>query len=463
MSSKLLDEAVLDRQSQENLHNTNLSLRGSPGQGYYLEMAVGTPPQMIDALVDTGSSNFAVAASPHDDIEKFFNVSASRTLIDLGTQVSVPYTQGQWKGFLGQDVVQLSASDNSSISTNIAFITESENFFINGSHWEGILGLAYREIARPNSGTEPFFDSLLRQTGISNVFSLQLCGLSSVTSSSRMVGSLILGGIDESLYTGTITYVPIYKEWYYEVVITDIDVGDASLEMDCKEYNFDKTIVDSGTTNLRLPTRVFDRLVELLTEKTQYTNFIPSIFWKGLDLLCWKHGKVPWEDFPNITLTLAASHNTSLDLVVSPRNYLRPIGDEESGSSAESDCYKFSVAPSDSGTVIGAIVMEGFYVIFDRHNAQIGFAQTACPAPDSSAVLSSTRGPYYSLGNGFDCAYVKPEGHSGMLMIATCVMGAICVLCIIPLVLLVIRWQVMRCRFNRRELDQSNLLNEQER
>src|SRR6218665_1738951 len=81
----------------------------------------------------------------------------------------------------------------------------------------------------------------------------------------------------------------------------------------------------------------------------QYTSFIPSIFWNGLDLLCWKHGKVPWEDFPNITLTLAASHNTSLDLVVSPHNYLRPINDAESGSSAESDCYKFSVAPSDSG------------------------------------------------------------------------------------------------------------------
>lgn len=48
----------------------------------------------------------------------------------------------------------------------------------------------------------------------------------------------ILGGIDESLYTGTITYVPIYKEWYYEVVITDIDVGDASLEMDCKEVSY---------------------------------------------------------------------------------------------------------------------------------------------------------------------------------------------------------------------------------
>lgn len=30
----------------------------------------------MDALVDTGSSNFALAASPHDDIEKFFNISA---------------------------------------------------------------------------------------------------------------------------------------------------------------------------------------------------------------------------------------------------------------------------------------------------------------------------------------------------------------------------------------------------
>jgi len=47
MSSNLLDEAVLDGHSRENLHSTNVSLRGSPGQGYYLEMAVGTPPQMV--------------------------------------------------------------------------------------------------------------------------------------------------------------------------------------------------------------------------------------------------------------------------------------------------------------------------------------------------------------------------------------------------------------------------------
>ena len=30
------------------------------------------------------------------------------------------------------------------------------------------------------------------------------------------------------------------------------------------------------------------------------------------------------------------------------------------------------------GTVIGAVIMEGFYVVFDRQNSQVGFAATTC-------------------------------------------------------------------------------------
>ncbi len=45
----------------------------------------------------------------------------------------------------------------------------------------------------------------------------------------------MIGGLDESLYTGPLLYAPIIKEWYYEVVITDILVNGSSLNMDCKE------------------------------------------------------------------------------------------------------------------------------------------------------------------------------------------------------------------------------------
>ena len=34
------------------------------------------------------------------------------------------------------------------VMANIAGITHSEEFFINGSNWQGILGLGYAEIAR---------------------------------------------------------------------------------------------------------------------------------------------------------------------------------------------------------------------------------------------------------------------------------------------------------------------------
>ena len=39
-----------------------------------------------------------------------------------------------------------------------------------------------------------------------------------------------------------------------------------------------------------------------------------------------------------------------------------------------------------TGTVLGAIVMEGFYVVFDRANVQMGFAETTCQNSSASLV-----------------------------------------------------------------------------
>ncbi len=70
----------------------------------------------------------------------------SSTFVDEHRAVSVPYTQGSWSGYLGRDTVAFSVS--LSVTANIACITQSDNFFINGSHWHGILGLGFAAIAR---------------------------------------------------------------------------------------------------------------------------------------------------------------------------------------------------------------------------------------------------------------------------------------------------------------------------
>lgn len=57
------------------------------------------------------------------------------------------------------------------------------------------------------------------------------------------------------------------------------------------------------------------------------------------------------------------------------QQYLRPVEDV---ASAQEDCYKFAVSQSSTGTVMGAVIMEGFYVVFDRENKRIGFAVSTC-------------------------------------------------------------------------------------
>lgn len=57
------------------------------------------------------------------------------------------------------------------------------------------------------------------------------------------------------------------------------------------------------------------------------------------------------------------------------QQYLRPVEDV---ASAQEDCYKFAVSQSSTGTVMGAVIMEGFYVIFDRERKRIGFAVSTC-------------------------------------------------------------------------------------
>lgn len=50
------------------------------------------------------------------------------------------------------------------------------------------------------------------------------------------------------------------------------------------------------------------------------------------------------------------------------------------------------------GTVIGAVVMEGFYVVFDRQSNRIGFADTTCPAVAQQFNRSHMSGPYKFSG-----------------------------------------------------------------
>ncbi|EAX09611.1 beta-secretase 2 [Homo sapiens] len=366
------------------------NLQGDSGRGYYLEMLIGTPPQKLQILVDTGSSNFAVAGTPHSYIDTYFDTERSSTYRSKGFDVTVKYTQGSWTGFVGEDLVTIPKGFNTSFLVNIATIFESENFFLPGIKWNGILGLAYATLAKPSSSLETFFDSLVTQANIPNVFSMQMCGAGlPVAGSGTNGGSLVLGGIEPSLYKGDIWYTPIKEEWYYQIEILKLEIGGQSLNLDCREYNADKAIVDSGTTLLRLPQKVFDAVVEAVARAS---------------LL-----------------------------------YIQPM----MGAGLNYECYRFGISPSTNALVIGATVMEGFYVIFDRAQKRVGFAASPC-AEIAGAAVSEISGPFSTEDVASNCVPAQSLSEPILWIVSYALMSVCGAILLVLIVLLLLPFRCQR-------------------
>lgn len=47
-----------------------------------------------------------------------------------------------------------------------------------------------------------------------------------------------MGGAEPTLYRGSVWYTPIVEEWYYQVEVLKLEVGDQNLDLDCREVNF---------------------------------------------------------------------------------------------------------------------------------------------------------------------------------------------------------------------------------
>ncbi|EDV25773.1 uncharacterized protein TRIADDRAFT_23825 [Trichoplax adhaerens] len=363
-------------------------MTGTPGNGYVVHVWLGSPPQKLGVIVDTGSSNFAVAAAPNPAIRRFFQFQRSSTFVNLHRTFAVRYARGYWDGELVSDILRLGVGINGSARVQFAAIYRSGRFFVPYSNWQGILGMAYPSIAMPPyHPVEPVFNQLVRETGIRDIFTLTLCG--PIVQSQNyhlhdvdLGGMMTFGGIDHSLFTGPIFYTPIIRKWYYQVALTGIAIGGRSLGFSCDEYNQYKTIVDSGTTNFRVPESIFNRIIAFARSMTSVQ--VPNGFWEGREALCWEANNAQWNGFPYLEIALDLSdvnktnkqEHGQFTLMIPPQQYLRLA---EHVTVHNSPCYGFGVERSQgSGIILGDVIMEGFTVMFDRENTRVGFAASKC-------------------------------------------------------------------------------------
>ncbi|KAF5403346.1 Eukaryotic aspartyl protease, partial [Paragonimus heterotremus] len=432
----------------------------------------------LNLLLDTGSSDTAVASKSLQHVNRWFDPSASSTLLCSDLMQTVQYHVGSWRGYLCSDQLSFPNARGVTNQTNVqtglkidfAIIDEAHDFFLpnNASGWEGIVGLGFPALSVPpvkpsasNSKTPTsrlsylalnlfptvsrplgLFDSLVQQWGLPDVFSLLLCGLTEQnspksTGERRMNGVFVAGGtkLDDSNHEqGPVLYTPIRKAWYYEIVLTDLLIENESIINDCKELNFDKTIVDSGTTNIYFPPRahalLVNRIVTYFSRRTQAINFDPtSNFWQGRTMFCKQAASgqlggttgLPYALFPSIEFRMVSqssgvnSINQVLAVTLSPQQYIRYTGRFARGDQQQ-DCFAFAIQRGSFGTILGATFIEGFFTIFDRNKLRVGLSNSTCNRYTNVSAVPKSQvngfvpwNPTDQHAVPMDCAFHRPQ------------------------------------------------------
>merc|ERR1711862_650727 len=125
--------------------------------------------------------------------------------------------------------------------------------------FDGICGMGWDDIS-VDGVTTPLRSLVNAKVLDANVFAFYL-------GSGGAAGELVLGGVDDTKYTGDFNYLPVQemvpgKTGYWEVVMDDVQINGQSV------ISTKKGVVDSGTSLLAIPKSDIAAIAKLVGAKT---------------------------------------------------------------------------------------------------------------------------------------------------------------------------------------------------
>ncbi|XP_030641082.1 pepsin A-like [Chanos chanos] len=307
---------------------------------YYGVISLGTPPQSFKVVFDTGSSNLWVpsiyCSSEACKNHAQFHPQSSSTFKWASQSVSIQYGTGSMTGNLGYDTLTVGGI---TVPNQIFGLSTTEAPFMATMQADGILGLAFPSISA--SRATPVFDNMMNQNLVSQkLFSVYL-------SKNDDAGSFVLfGETDSSYYSGSITWVPLSSETYWQVKMDSVTIngGAAGCAGGCQ------AILDTGTSLIVVPSTDFNNVVSKIgATMDEYGD--ANVDCNKIDSM------------PSVTFNLNGKSFT-----VPPSAYV---------SQTKYGCRAgFGNGGSQQLWILGDVFLRQFYVIFDRQYNQVALAPT---------------------------------------------------------------------------------------
>ncbi|KAM0753939.1 acid protease [Meredithblackwellia eburnea MCA 4105] len=259
------------RRGQVGANGSHLSKRAnsstialdSSSVSFYADVQIGTPPVTFLALMDTGSSDMFVATAVQSDsctggctiTGPLYNPNSSSTAQVSGTSISLTYGIGSDSGVLVQDQVSFG-----SYSLNQIFVAASSNDHLTTNPSPtALIGLAWQALAETKA--VPFVQALWQNGLLAQPLFAFNIGNDKTTSDTGLIsgGTLTLGGVDSSVYSGDIHYTALSADQtgFWNIPLSDMAVNGTSLQV-----TDGAVTIDSGTNSITIDPKLYTYIFE---------------------------------------------------------------------------------------------------------------------------------------------------------------------------------------------------------
>jgi hypothetical protein len=352
-----------------------------------MNITIGTPPQNVTVVFDTGSSDLIVN-SPSSELCKSgrcvygtFDANKSTSLQTIDHSMSIVYTVGQMMGQWARDTVEIQG-------------VKLDNFVLGvGDNASGVaqnvLGVGFPDLPVFADGSTELQDTpgVMAVAGAINTaaFSVYL------RNNSNSNGAVIFGGLDKAHYTGDLVTYPIVPNvnQYYDRLAVNV----SAVEIDgIKTNSTMRTLLDTGEPDLRLPTD----FVKSVWEKYNVTG-LPvgdpklGVVWGLIDCSMANSSATVNVSLPGLSISIPFQN-----LVLDPSvELITAFGKRPSDVPKGTCLFNFNDAGSDPDVyVLGIPFLQSAYAIFDLDSKEISLAPVnQNPGPSDIVEITNTTVP----------------------------------------------------------------------
>ncbi|KAF9449879.1 acid protease [Macrolepiota fuliginosa MF-IS2] len=307
-------------------------------------ISVGTPAKQFTVDFDTGSSDLFL---PGPDCgatcqgHQVYNTAASTTAKDQGQKFSLAFGDGSTvQGEVFTDTVAIAGltANNQAVGAATQYSTGFES---NQFPPDGLMGMAFRQISV--FGDNPFFQTLIAQgTPTASQFSFKL---------SQSGSELFLGGVNNNMFTGSFTNVPVTQEGFWQVTLGAVNVGGSAA------ISNQQAAIDTGTTLIVAPQAQVAQFYQAIPGSQDASQTVGAGFF-----------------------TFPCSANPSVSLTFGGKEFAIPSASFNLGqvSAGSSQCVGGIAGTTNIDLwVVGDLFLTNVYTTFDAGNSQVGFATLA--------------------------------------------------------------------------------------